>query len=119
MAKILIVEPSEEIAELLSVIVRRLGHEPAVHVTGRELPDADAALVEPAYPWTLELAETLRKREAALPIVCLSIYPASEAVLALEPAAYLLKPFTLGELEAAIADALAGRRGAPRRPVRV
>jgi DNA-binding response OmpR family regulator len=102
MARVLIVDSSPEIRELIARVVARLGHEPvwlgwsprAIH------PDADLALVEPAFPETLAAAQRLREAQPGLPIVCLSIQPKFEApVGALEPVAYLMKPFALRELE--------------------
>ena len=102
MARILIVDPSPEISDLIAHVVQRLGHDPvrrewAAHETHA---CADLALVEPAFPETLAAARRLRAGQPDLPIVCLSIQAKDEAELTtLEPIAYLMKPFALRELE--------------------
>jgi DNA-binding response OmpR family regulator len=109
MARILIIDPSPEISELLAHALGRLGHEPvtaAAFSADDEAPSIDAALIEPAFPETFAAATRLRELRPRLPIVCLSIYPKSVAVAALAPIAYLLKPFTLAELERTLIAAL-------------
>jgi len=108
MARILIIDPSSEISELLAHAVSRLGHEPLVTtaVSAGDEVAADVALVEPAFHDTFAAATQLRASQPELPIVCLSIYPKSLAVAALAPIAYLLKPFTLTELEQTLRLAL-------------
>jgi DNA-binding response OmpR family regulator len=112
MARILIVEPHPEVRDLLVRIVERLGH------TGVRLEDdqfgdaaADAALLEPGDEDALEVARDLHDR--GMPLVCVSIHPRSPEVEALEPAAYVLKPFALSEIERAIDAALEQTAGAP------
>lgn len=63
-------------------------------------------ILEPASGEALALAQQLRRRLEGLPIICASIRPADGATAALRPVAYLLKPFRLSELEAALAAAL-------------
>jgi DNA-binding response OmpR family regulator len=102
MARILIVDPSPEISELIAHVVQRLGHEPVrIRRPEREADvSVDLALVEPAFPETLAVARRLRDAHPGLPIVCLSIQAKSEAdVTPLAPVAYLMKPFGLRELE--------------------
>lgn len=108
MARILIVDPSSEISELLAHAVNRLGHEPvfAGSLGTEEMAAPDVALIEPAFRETFALAGRLRESLPELPIVCLSVYPKSVAVAALQPIAYLLKPFTLAELEQTLRLAL-------------
>jgi two-component SAPR family response regulator len=64
-------------------------------------------ILEPASAEGLAAAAKLRHRLEDLPIICASIEPPSVESNALRPVAYLVKPFRLGELEAAISDALA------------
>lgn len=102
MARILIIDPSPEICELIGHVVQRLGHEPVRLVgPGQGVQSgADLALVEPAFPETLAVAQRLREADPELPIACLSIQAKSEVALArLAPVAYLMKPFALRELE--------------------
>jgi DNA-binding response OmpR family regulator len=106
MARILISEPHPDLRTLLEAIVRKAGHEP---VGQGELTSDDAPelmILEPASADGLAAAARLRSRLADLPIICASILPPSPETRALGPAAHLLKPFRLGELEAAISTAL-------------
>jgi DNA-binding response OmpR family regulator len=106
MARILISESHPDIRTLLQAIVRRAGHEP---VGQGELTSDDAPelmILEPASADGLAAAARLRSRLADLPIICASIFPPSAETQALGPAAHLLKPFRLVELEAAISAAL-------------
>ena len=64
-------------------------------------------ILEPASAEGLAAAAGLRRRLEGLPIICTSILPPSAETRALGPAAHLLKPFRLVELEAAISAALA------------
>jgi DNA-binding response OmpR family regulator len=64
-------------------------------------------ILEPASGEALAIAHQLRRRLEDLPIICASIKPADPGVEGLQPAAYLVKPFRLSELEAALASALA------------
>jgi len=110
-ARILLEEPHPDVRELLEVVVRRLGHEPTTRsADDLRLDGIEAAIVEPAGGDGLELARRLRRLD--VPVVFTSIFPADDEILALEPAAYLVKPFALHQLERALAAAL-------RAPVRV
>jgi DNA-binding response OmpR family regulator len=104
-ARVLICEPHDDIAALLELVVRRLGHEP-VTSRGGELDQIgiDAAVIEPGEPDGLRLAERLARH--GIPVLFTSIFPADHAMLALHPAAYLVKPFPLYALERALDAAL-------------
>jgi DNA-binding response OmpR family regulator len=104
-ARILIVEPHADIRALLELVIRRLGHEPVVHTGRAEAPDVDAAVIEPGEGDGLSLARSLKK--AGVPLLFTSIFPAGREMLELEPSAYLVKPFPLYALEAALTGALA------------
>jgi DNA-binding response OmpR family regulator len=106
MARILIHEPHPDVRVLLEAIVRRAGHFPVGHgeLTSDETPEL--MILEPASADGLAAAAKLRRRLEDLPIICTSIEPPNFASKALEPVAYLVKPFRLGELEAAITHAL-------------
>jgi DNA-binding response OmpR family regulator len=106
-ATILIHEPHPEVRDLLERIVHRLGHDAQIDRAAVD-PDAvhaDVLLLEPAGRAALERAQALAEATGA-PLVCVSIYPPSDEVLALRPAAYLMKPFSLIELERALLAAL-------------
>jgi len=86
--------------------VRRLGHEPVLfRGDGRDHLDVDAAVIEPGEPDGLRLARSLAISD--VPVLFTSIYPADAELLALSPAAYLVKPFPLYALERALDSALA------------
>jgi DNA-binding response OmpR family regulator len=107
MARILIHEPHPDVRVLLAAVVRRAGHDP---VGQGELTSDDAPelmILEPASADGLAAAARLRRRLENLPIICASIFPPNDETRALHPIEHLLKPFRLGELEAAIAAALA------------
>lgn len=107
MATILILEPHAEVRDLLERIVRRLGHEPVLDTGSLDVETigVDVVLAEPAGQGTLERIRTVAAATGAS-VVCVSIYPPSEGVSALKPVAYLLKPFSLIELERALLTAL-------------
>jgi CheY-like chemotaxis protein len=109
-ARVLVCEPHPEIRGLLAHVVGRLGHE-AVFPEGNgggslTAADADVLVIEPADPHALSTAQSLRREGREVPIVCASIYPPSAETRRLEPVAYLVKPFGLGELEAALSRAV-------------
>jgi DNA-binding response OmpR family regulator len=105
-ARVLICEPHDDITALLELVVRRLGHEPVAYPdAGAGLGRVDAAVIEPGEREGLALARSLRTR--SIPVLFTSIYPAESSVLALEPDAYLVKPFPLYALERALEAALA------------
>jgi hypothetical protein len=107
-ARILIADPTPELVHLFSQVVRRLGHEQLV--PGDEVGDhdADLFLFEPGSDDAVAMAETLRRGNPDLALVCVSIFPPSERSRALAPAAFLVKPFSYSALEAALADVLGG-----------
>jgi CheY-like chemotaxis protein len=108
MATILILEPAKDVRELVAFVARSLGHEPLFSASWmRESPpEVDAVVLEPAWEWGLALARSLRERDSRLPFVCISIYPARALgpdVSARSARRYLLKPFSVAELEEAFA----------------
>jgi CheY-like chemotaxis protein len=97
------VEPDAEVRALFTLLVERLGFEAVLPGADPTSPaTVDALLLEPAAERGLETAEALRARRPGLPIVCASIYPESREVRALEPTAFLVKPFPLARLERAL-----------------
>lgn len=106
MATILVCEPHPEVRSLLGHVVGRLGHEAVFPEEdgGSGFRDAsvDVLVIEPADPRALAAAQILRLEREDIPIVCASIYPPSAHSRRLAPVAYLVKPFALGELEAAL-----------------
>ena len=106
MAMILISDPSPSVAALFAHVLEGCGHEAVVHVPGCSVPDPDLFLLEPSSPDALTCAYAVRRRRPDVPIVCASIYDHIEESDGLEPSAYLVKPFALGELVDAIESAL-------------
>jgi CheY-like chemotaxis protein len=107
MATVIVMEPHPEVRELLLRVVRRLGHD-AVQADQSFTPNGhpvDAVILEPAHQAGLDAAAPL-VREKGASLICVSIFPPSEQVRQLGPAAYLQKPFSLGELESALRSAL-------------
>jgi len=106
-ARVLISEPHPDCRALLELVVRRAGHEPLGQGELADGDDPGLLILEPASADGLAIAHRLRRRLEELPIICTSIRPPSPATETLRPAAYLVKPFRLAELQAAIAAALA------------
>ena len=105
-ARVLICEPDPEVRELLSRIVVRVGHEPVVE--DAELAPVDAILLEPAHAPSVERAQAFRAANGATPVVCASIELPDAGSRRLGPVAFLVKPFALPDLEAALKRALNG-----------
>jgi DNA-binding response OmpR family regulator len=119
MARVLICEPHDDIFSLLEIVVRRLGHEP-VRFDGTLDPEDEsiaAAVIEPSSPDGFAIARQLQARGVALLLA--SIFPADEKTLALQPCAYLVKPFPLRALERALDAALASSPNASSVPAPV
>jgi DNA-binding response OmpR family regulator len=107
MANILLSEADPDVRRLLIVLLDRLGHETIVLGGGLAAPPpADLLLLEPASSACLEQARVVRERQPSIPVICVSILPPEACFLTLGPLAYLAKPFTLDDLDAAIDDAL-------------
>jgi CheY-like chemotaxis protein len=105
-ARVLICEPHADISALLELVVRRLGHEPVVCPGGEvEHIHVDAAVIEPGEDAGRRLAKRLSAQN--VPVLLTSIYAPDQELLALAPAAYLVKPFPLYALERALGTALA------------
>lgn len=106
MAKILISEPHDDVRGLLVAMLSRLGHDPvSVHGVETVPADAQVLLFEPAEPESLEHARALRQDRPDLVLVCVSIKPPEPEWLALDPVAYVIKPFTLDSLRTALSAA--------------
>src|ERR1700761_3464870 len=104
-ARVLICEPHDDIAALLELVVRRLGHDPVICLTGDvEHIGVDAAVIEPGEPVGLRIASSLRAK--GVPRLFTRIFPAETEALELNPSAYLVKPFPLFALERAVQSAL-------------
>ncbi len=109
MSKILINEPHHDVRALLVQMATRLGYQPlAVHEVQGAMPsDASVLLFEPAETECLRHAQALRGERPDLRFVCVSIEPPEPSWLELDPAAYVMKPFSLASLRTALAAASA------------
>ena len=105
MARVLILEPAEDVRELVARLLTRLGHDPLLaHELAAE-DAADVVVVEPADEQSLRAARTLRAERPDLPIVCATVLPRA-AVGDVCSHGYLEKPFHLADLERLINDVL-------------
>jgi DNA-binding response OmpR family regulator len=106
-SRILIVEPHPDTRSLLELVFRRCGHEAVVY-TGLPGEEAgiDLAVIEPGDGLALPVARRLR--DAGVPLLFISIFAPDDSALELGPLAYLVKPFPLSALEAAVDLAVAG-----------
>jgi DNA-binding response OmpR family regulator len=111
MARVAIGEPYAEVRELLVRVVEGAGWQAVVEPD--EASGADALLIEPGDARSFELACELRRTRPDLPVVCVSIYPAGPEMQSLAPTAYLVKPFSVGELQRVLARALTGHASRP------
>jgi CheY-like chemotaxis protein len=111
MARVAIGEPYAEVRELLVRVVEGAGWQAVVDA--REAEGADALLIEPGDAASFELARRLRESRPDLPLVCVSIYPPGPETEPLSPSAYLLKPFSVAELQRVLAAALDGHASRP------
>jgi DNA-binding response OmpR family regulator len=106
-ARVLICEPHPEVRELLCRIVVRLGHDPVLE--DAELAPVDAILLEPAHAPSVERAQAFRASNGETPVVCTSIELPDAGTRRLGAVAFLVKPFALPDLEAALKRALNGK----------
>jgi CheY-like chemotaxis protein len=115
MAQVLISESHEDVRRLLVRMLTRLGHEPIVVTvpTPEQLLSADVLLVEPAAPIGVVIAQAAGLANPSLPLICASVTapPAELAELGVVFTAWLVKPFTAAQLDAAIGRSLRIGRG--------
>lgn len=98
MPSILISEPHLEVRELLERVVEAMGFEALVDEP-EHAASIDVLLIEPGNEQALDRARRLRTTRPDLPVVCVSIYPPQLESDMLYPAAYLVKPFSVAELQ--------------------
>jgi hypothetical protein len=119
MATILISEPDPQVQRMLERMAARLGHQPiAVRIPAPfHLTSADVLLAELADPLAMVCAQAVQIANPSVAIVCASVTgpPAELAELGIELEAYLVKPFSSGQLDAVIRQALADRPDVDRR----
>lgn len=100
MARICVHEPDAETRDLLALQLARLGHEVVEH-------DADVVLVEPVEDGRGAIGLARGANPGARVIICSIVLHGRDERERLGADAFLLKPFGLAELRAAIARAQA------------
>jgi DNA-binding response OmpR family regulator len=107
MARILVAEPDPDALALMERAIAASGHEAVLYRPGSELPSVDVMLFEPGMGQrVIALAKVLASASPPVPIVVVSIRPPEPSVHELRPVAYVLKPFSLDELRAAVEKAV-------------
>jgi DNA-binding response OmpR family regulator len=104
-ARILIAEPEPDLRSFAEQAVLELGHEPLLLDPSTAGARVDVLLLAVGVE-AVATASALRRRDHALPIVCMGTQPADATVRALRPVAYLVKPFRLADLARALSRAL-------------
>jgi len=108
MARILISEADRDVRRLLTVLARRLGHEPVVLDEDVERPPrGDLLLVDPSSATALERARRVRAAQPDLPVICTNCVGDQARFLLEGPFDYLPKPFTVEQMRDHLAHALA------------
>jgi CheY-like chemotaxis protein len=101
-ATIAIADPSPGVRSLIEAVVRDVGCNPVTVENADRLPECDALVAETGSPLGRLAAERLRAERPAAPLVILSIYARGPETADLAPEAYLVKPFRLADLAAAL-----------------
>lgn len=106
--RVLIEEPNVDVCDLIAALLTRLGCEPLVRppLNGSGLPEVDLIIAEPASAAAQRVFAAHGHSQSRIPIVCVSIYPRVRALLPRPVVAYFVKPFSIGDLQAAIRTAL-------------
>lgn len=104
----LIEEPNVDVCDLIAALLARLGCESLVRPSLDDggLPEVDLIIAEPASVAAQRVFAAHGHCQSRTPIVCVSIYPRARALLPRPVVAYFVKPFSIGDLQAAIRDAL-------------
>lgn len=108
-ARVLVAEPHPELRGLFERVLDELGHEAVVPRDDRHehLPDVDVLLFGPQLDGGAQLARSLRAAKPDLPVICACSGPVSAEIEQLAPLTFLVKPFRLADLEAALTGAVA------------
>ncbi len=105
MARVLISEPEHDLRLLAEQWLIELDHEPLA-LGGRPGIRVDVLLLA-ASPGAAVVAHALRRLQPGLAIVSCGVTPAGRDIRALGPVAHLVKPYTIEQLDRALARALA------------
>jgi hypothetical protein len=104
-ARVLIIEPDPDLRLLARDVVSELGHEPVLE-SDREGADPLDVILLAVSGRSTTLASGFRRRYPGLPIIYLHTREASYESHAVPPAARVLKPYTVGDLQRALDHAL-------------
>lgn len=115
MATILIAELLDDLAELLAIFARRLGHVAIIgdDVPATDLRRVDVVIAEPACVQGADVLWRVRREQARPAVVISSIYPRDSIDPIADVDAWLLKPYGFRDFESALRAAL---QRLPRRP---
>lgn len=105
MARVLIYEPEPDLRLFVADAVRELGH--VVQLASERAQAAPDVLVVAVGAGMASFVARLREDHPTLPVVCAGTLPADVEVNAVGSVAYLIKPFTLQDLDRALIKALA------------
>lgn len=110
--RVLIVQPNEDVRELLAEHCRRMGLEPVMAGGGCAAlpPGVDAIVADPASPAGQRLLAAPELERRATPIVFASIYPPAGRLTDSPAVAYLVLPCPWERFERALGAALGARR---------
>jgi len=103
MSFVLVTDADPHLAELYRVWLGRDGHDVRVW-DGESVPDpgVSTVVVEASQPGAAELVRSVRSRFGAVRVVATGIYPHPRRTPPLGADTYLLKPFPLSTLTAAV-----------------
>jgi hypothetical protein len=104
-ARVLIIEPDPDLRLLARDVVLELGHEPVLE-SDRDGADRLDVILLAVSGGSTTLASGFRRRYPGLPIICLQTRETSYKTHAVPPTARVLKPYTVGDLQRALDDAL-------------
>lgn len=106
--RVLVVQPNDDVCELLTEHCRRLGLETVSMADFEgygELPDVDLIIAEPASSEGKRLLAIHSAKESTVPLLFVSVYP-PVGVLSSPAVAYLVLPCSRERFEATVAKAL-------------
>jgi DNA-binding response OmpR family regulator len=104
MPQVLIADTSQDVAQLVSVVLTRLGYGTEIRVRGEEpVSTPDVLVLDAGLRDAAELVAELRERRPHLSVVATGIRSLEPGQPPLGACAYLVKPFRLADLTAAVA----------------
>jgi CheY-like chemotaxis protein len=107
---VLIYEPEPDLRLFVADAVRELGH--VALLAGPRAPAAPDVVLVAVGAGMRSVVARVREAHPALPVICAGTMPADVEADAVGSVAYLIKPFTLQDLDRALDKALASGAGA-------